>query len=173
MSLWDKMPPQAIQTLNLLRTSPLHPQLPAYAHVHGFFNFNRTFQKVPLPVPTAVDRIYLSTLDLTEALQAPAELTATALLPDPAMHALRTLTNSYTNYATTVNPPPLAPVPAPFDAPPAPQILPASAVPPVLPPPPFPAGAPYQNANWVSVPYQNANLVPGARQTCQRRPQLS
>jgi hypothetical protein len=42
MNLWDRLLPQAIQTLNLLRTSRLHPQRSAYAHVHGRFDFNRT-----------------------------------------------------------------------------------------------------------------------------------
>jgi hypothetical protein len=42
MHLWDRLVPQAIQTLNLLRTSRLHPQLSAYAHVHGLFDFKQT-----------------------------------------------------------------------------------------------------------------------------------
>jgi hypothetical protein len=42
MNLWDRLLPQAIQTLNLLRSSRLHPQLSAYAHVHGLFDYNRT-----------------------------------------------------------------------------------------------------------------------------------
>jgi hypothetical protein len=42
LHLWDCLLPQAIQTLNLLRISRLHPQLSAYAHVHGIFDFNRT-----------------------------------------------------------------------------------------------------------------------------------
>jgi hypothetical protein len=39
MNLWDRLLPQAIQTPNLLHTSHLHPQISAYAHVHGL---NRT-----------------------------------------------------------------------------------------------------------------------------------
>jgi hypothetical protein len=35
MHLWDRLLPQAEITLNLLRTSPLHPQLSAAAHYHG------------------------------------------------------------------------------------------------------------------------------------------
>jgi hypothetical protein len=42
MNLWDRILPQAIQTLNLLQTSHLNPQLSAYAHVHGLFDVNRT-----------------------------------------------------------------------------------------------------------------------------------
>lgn len=42
MNLWDCLLPQAIITLNLLRNSRLHPQMSAYAHVRGTFNFNRT-----------------------------------------------------------------------------------------------------------------------------------
>jgi hypothetical protein len=42
MNLWDRLLPQAIQTLNLLRSSRLYPQLSAYAHVHGMFDYNRT-----------------------------------------------------------------------------------------------------------------------------------
>jgi len=40
--LWDKLVPQAIITLNLMRSSNLCPQLSAYAHVHGAFDYNRT-----------------------------------------------------------------------------------------------------------------------------------
>jgi hypothetical protein len=42
LHLWDRLLDQAIQTLNLLRTSRLHPQLSSYAHVHGLFDYNRT-----------------------------------------------------------------------------------------------------------------------------------
>jgi hypothetical protein len=42
LHLWDRLLRQAIQTLNLLQTSRLHPQLSAYAHVHAIFDFNRT-----------------------------------------------------------------------------------------------------------------------------------
>jgi hypothetical protein len=47
MNLWDRLLPQAIQTLNLLRTSRLHPQLSAYAHVHGLVDLNRTQHDPP------------------------------------------------------------------------------------------------------------------------------
>ena len=40
--LWDKLLPQAMITLNLLRGSRLNPKLSAYAQVHGPFDFNRT-----------------------------------------------------------------------------------------------------------------------------------
>jgi hypothetical protein len=40
--LWDRLLPQAEITLNLLRESWLHPQLPAAAHYHGLIDYNRT-----------------------------------------------------------------------------------------------------------------------------------
>jgi hypothetical protein len=40
--LWDRLLPQAEITLNLLRASPLHPQLSAAAHYHGIIYCNRT-----------------------------------------------------------------------------------------------------------------------------------
>jgi hypothetical protein len=40
--LWDRLLPQAEITLNLLRTSRLHPQLSAAAHFHGLVDYNKT-----------------------------------------------------------------------------------------------------------------------------------
>lgn len=40
--LWDKLLPQALITLNLLRGSRLNPKLSAYSQVHGHFDFNTT-----------------------------------------------------------------------------------------------------------------------------------
>jgi hypothetical protein len=40
--LWDRLLPQAEITLNLLRSSRLHPQLPAAAHYHGHIDYNKT-----------------------------------------------------------------------------------------------------------------------------------
>jgi hypothetical protein len=40
--LWDRLLPQAEITLNLLRTSRLHPQLSAAAHYHGLVDYNKT-----------------------------------------------------------------------------------------------------------------------------------
>ncbi len=40
--LWDRLLPQALLTLNLLRTSRINPRLSAYAQVFGAFNFDRT-----------------------------------------------------------------------------------------------------------------------------------
>jgi hypothetical protein len=40
--LWDRIVPQAIITLNLLRGSRINPKLSAWAQVHGNFDFNRT-----------------------------------------------------------------------------------------------------------------------------------
>jgi hypothetical protein len=42
MHLWDRLLPQAQLTLNLLRTSRLHPQLSAAAHYHGLVDYNKT-----------------------------------------------------------------------------------------------------------------------------------
>ena len=42
MVLWDKLLPQAIISLNLLRASHLNSNLSAYAQLHGAFDFNRT-----------------------------------------------------------------------------------------------------------------------------------
>jgi hypothetical protein len=42
MNLWDRLLPQAKITLNLLRTSRLHPQLSAAAHYHGLVDYNKT-----------------------------------------------------------------------------------------------------------------------------------
>jgi hypothetical protein len=42
MHLWDRLLPQAEITLNLLRTSRLHPQLSAVAHYHGLVDYNKT-----------------------------------------------------------------------------------------------------------------------------------
>ena len=42
MHLWDRLVKQAEQTLNLMRTSRINPQLSAYAQLHGVFDYNRT-----------------------------------------------------------------------------------------------------------------------------------
>jgi hypothetical protein len=42
MHLWDRLLSQAEITLNLLRTSRLHPQLSAAAHYHGLVDCNKT-----------------------------------------------------------------------------------------------------------------------------------
>jgi hypothetical protein len=42
MNLWDRLLPQAEITLNLLRTSRLHPQLSVAAHYHGLVDYNKT-----------------------------------------------------------------------------------------------------------------------------------
>jgi hypothetical protein len=42
LHLWDRLLPQAEITLNLLRTSRLHPQLSATAHFHGLMDYNKT-----------------------------------------------------------------------------------------------------------------------------------
>ena len=40
--LWDRLLPQAILTLNLLRTSRINPQLSAYSQLFGAFDFTKT-----------------------------------------------------------------------------------------------------------------------------------
>jgi hypothetical protein len=42
MHLWDSLLSQAEITLNVLRTSRLHPQLSAAAHFHGQIDYNKT-----------------------------------------------------------------------------------------------------------------------------------
>jgi hypothetical protein len=42
LNLWDKVLPQCLITLNLLRRSRINPQLSAQAHMHGTFDFNCT-----------------------------------------------------------------------------------------------------------------------------------
>jgi hypothetical protein len=42
LHLWDRLLPHAEITLNLLRTSRLHPQLSAAAHFHGLVDYNKT-----------------------------------------------------------------------------------------------------------------------------------
>jgi hypothetical protein len=42
LHLWDRLLPQAEITLNLLRTSRLHPQLSAAAHFHSLVDYNKT-----------------------------------------------------------------------------------------------------------------------------------
>jgi hypothetical protein len=42
LHLWDRLLPQAEITLNLLRTSRLHPQLSAAAHFHVLVDYNKT-----------------------------------------------------------------------------------------------------------------------------------
>jgi hypothetical protein len=39
---WDRLLPQAEITLNILRTSRLHPQISAAAHYHGLVDYNKT-----------------------------------------------------------------------------------------------------------------------------------
>jgi hypothetical protein len=42
LHLWDRLLPQTEITLNLLRTSRLHPQLSAAVHFHGLVDYNKT-----------------------------------------------------------------------------------------------------------------------------------
>jgi hypothetical protein len=47
LHLWDRLLPHAEITLNLLRTSRLHPQLSAAAHFHGLVDYNKTYFAPP------------------------------------------------------------------------------------------------------------------------------
>jgi hypothetical protein len=47
LNLWDRLLPQAEITLNLLRTSRLHPQLSAAAHLHELVDYNKTAFALP------------------------------------------------------------------------------------------------------------------------------
>jgi hypothetical protein len=42
LNLWDKLLPQCLVTLNLLRQSHINPQLSAHDHINSAFDFNRT-----------------------------------------------------------------------------------------------------------------------------------
>ena len=42
LTSWDQLLPQALMTLNLLRTSRINPRLSAWSQIHGIFDFNRT-----------------------------------------------------------------------------------------------------------------------------------
>ena len=42
LELWDRLVPQCIMTLNLLRKSIINPKLSAYAQIKGMFDFNKT-----------------------------------------------------------------------------------------------------------------------------------
>jgi hypothetical protein len=41
MHLWDRLLPQAVITLNMLRTSRINPELSAATHIYGQYDFNR------------------------------------------------------------------------------------------------------------------------------------
>jgi hypothetical protein len=42
MHLWDRLLPQAVMTLNMLRTSRISPKLSAATHIFGQYDFNRS-----------------------------------------------------------------------------------------------------------------------------------
>jgi hypothetical protein len=42
IALWDRLIPQAVLTLNLLRTSRINPRLSSHAQLFGMFDFNKT-----------------------------------------------------------------------------------------------------------------------------------
>ena len=52
---WDRLIPQAVLTLNLLRNSRVNPKLSSCAYLHGPFNFNST----PLAPPGTLVAIHV------------------------------------------------------------------------------------------------------------------
>jgi hypothetical protein len=42
MNLWDRLLPQAVITLNMLRTSRINPKLSASTHIYGQYDYNRS-----------------------------------------------------------------------------------------------------------------------------------
>jgi hypothetical protein len=47
MYLWDRLLPQAVITLNMLRTSRINPKLSAATHIFGQYDFNRAQMAPP------------------------------------------------------------------------------------------------------------------------------
>jgi hypothetical protein len=47
LKLWDKLLPQAMVTLDLLRKSRINPRMSAYAQLNGHFDFSRTHLAPP------------------------------------------------------------------------------------------------------------------------------
>jgi hypothetical protein len=47
MHLWDRLLPQAVMTLNMLRTSRINPKLSAATHIFGQYDFNRAHMAPP------------------------------------------------------------------------------------------------------------------------------
>jgi hypothetical protein len=47
MHLWDIILPQAVITLNVLRTSRINPKLSAATHIFGQYDFNRALMAPP------------------------------------------------------------------------------------------------------------------------------
>jgi hypothetical protein len=81
LHLWDRLLPQALLTLNLLRGSRINPQLSAQAQVHGAFDYNRT----PLAPPGI--RVLVHEKPATRGTWAPHAVDGWYL--GPAMHHYR------------------------------------------------------------------------------------
>jgi hypothetical protein len=47
MHLWDRLLPQGVITLNMLRTSRTYPKLSASTHIDGQYDFNRAAMAPP------------------------------------------------------------------------------------------------------------------------------
>jgi hypothetical protein len=48
MHLWNRLLPQAVMTLNILRTSRINPKLSAATHIFGQYDFNRAPMALPV-----------------------------------------------------------------------------------------------------------------------------
>jgi hypothetical protein len=50
MHLWDRLPPQVIFTLNMLRTSRINPKISAATHLDGQYGYNRAPMAPPCTI---------------------------------------------------------------------------------------------------------------------------
>jgi hypothetical protein len=50
INLWDRLLPQAVITLNMLRTSRINPKLSAATHIYGQYDFNRAPMAPPVTI---------------------------------------------------------------------------------------------------------------------------
>ena len=81
LHLWDRLLPQALLTLNLLRASHINPRLSAQAQLHGAFDFNRT------PLAPAGTRVMIHEKSSVRGTWAPHAVDGWYL--GPAMHHYR------------------------------------------------------------------------------------
>jgi hypothetical protein len=81
LHLWDRLLPQALLTLNLLRASRINPRLSAHAQLHGAFDFNRT------PIAPAGTRVMIHEKSSVRGTWAPHAVEGWYL--GPAMHHYR------------------------------------------------------------------------------------
>lgn len=103
LHLWDKLISQGLLTLNLMRPSHACPQISAYAHVHGAFDYNRTPiappgikvlahlrpEDRPLWSLHAVEGYYVGPQHLVTLHRLYANIPNTPLVPAPLPNAIR------------------------------------------------------------------------------------